>query len=94
MTSSDLILRAAEQGQGVALARSRLAEESIANGSLLRPFGDTELDLGNNYWIITNPETGGRRVVRTIITWLLSEAQKVCEEVSIAISHEEKDQKA
>lgn len=71
LTSSDLILRAAEQGQGVALARGRLAEESIANGSLLRPFGEVEIDLGDNYWIIANPETGRRRVVQTVIAWLL-----------------------
>ncbi|SHH81901.1 LysR substrate-binding domain-containing protein [Marivita hallyeonensis] len=94
LTSSDLILRAAEQGQGVALARGRLAEESLANTSLLRPFGDVELDLGDNYWIIANPETGRRRVVQTVIAWLLSEAQMGSEEVAIAVSHEEKDQKA
>lgn len=81
LTSSDLILRAAEQGQGVALARGRLVGESIANGSLFRPFGDVELDLGTNYWIIANPETGHRRVVRTVIAWLLSEAHMGSEEV-------------
>jgi len=83
LTSSDLILRAAEQGQGVALARGRLTGESLANGSLIRPLGDAELDLGDNYWIIANPETGGRRVVRTVIAWLLSEAQMGCEKVVV-----------
>ncbi|MEM9477437.1 MAG: LysR substrate-binding domain-containing protein [Pseudomonadota bacterium] len=75
LTSSDLILRAAEQGHGVALARGRLAEESVASGSLLRPFGDAELDLGTNYWIIGNPETRSRRVVQNVVEWLLSEAE-------------------
>ncbi|WP_299610376.1 LysR substrate-binding domain-containing protein [uncultured Tateyamaria sp.] len=74
LTSSDLILRAAEQGQGVALARARLAEESLTNGSLMRPFGQPKLDLGVNYWIIPNPETKRRRVVRSVTDWLLREA--------------------
>jgi LysR family glycine cleavage system transcriptional activator len=74
LTSSDLILRAAEQGQGVALARARLTSESLESGTLIRPFGDSKLDLGVNYWIVVNPDTNGRRVVRSIIEWLLAEA--------------------
>ncbi len=74
LTSSDLILRAAEQGQGVALARGRLAEDSLANGSLIRPLGDLELDLGVNYWMLVNRETRNRRSVKAVVTWLLNEA--------------------
>ncbi len=74
LTSSDLILRAAEQGQGIALARGRLAKDSLVNGSLVRPFGDLQLDLGVNYWIIANPETKHRRVVQAVIEWLHHEA--------------------
>ncbi|MEP4195740.1 MAG: LysR substrate-binding domain-containing protein [Aliishimia sp.] len=76
LTSSDLILRAAEQGQGVALARGRLAEESLSDGSLICPFGDCKLDLGPNYWLIANPETKRRRVVQTVMVWLQSQAQR------------------
>lgn len=71
LTSSDLILRAAEQGQGVALARGRLVKDSLATGTLLRFLGDTEMNLGVNYWILTNPESRHRRVVRAVIDWLL-----------------------
>lgn len=74
LTSSDLILRAAEQGQGVALARGHLAADSLAQGSLIRPFGGAELDLGPNYWIIAHPDTGRRRVVQTVTDWLQQEA--------------------
>ncbi|MEM1044581.1 MAG: LysR family transcriptional regulator [Pseudomonadota bacterium] len=74
LTSSDLILRAAEQGQGIALARGRLAEESLANGTIVRPLGDMEIDLGTNYWIIVNVETKRRQVVKTVIEWLQREA--------------------
>ncbi|MEM8812874.1 MAG: LysR substrate-binding domain-containing protein [Pseudomonadota bacterium] len=74
LTSSDLILRAAEQGQGVALARGRLTEDSLANGTLIRPFDGNELNPGVNYWIIVNPETGRRRIVQTVIEWLRTQA--------------------
>ena len=74
LTSSDLILRAAEQGQGVALARERLAAESLTSGALVRPFRDAALDLGPNYWIIPNPETRNRKSVRLVTQWLLDEA--------------------
>lgn len=74
LTSSDLILRAAEQGQGIALARGRLAEDSLANGSLIRPLGEVELGLGVNYWILVNRETKNRRAVQAVISWLLNEA--------------------
>jgi len=75
LTSSDLILRAAEQGQGVALARGRLASESLLHGTLVQPFGDNILDLGINYWVIVNPETRTRRPVRAVVDWLLMEAE-------------------
>ncbi|MEP1613263.1 MAG: LysR substrate-binding domain-containing protein [Roseobacter sp.] len=79
LTSSDLILRAAVLGQGVALTRERLTEESLSDGALIRPFGDCELDLGPNYWLLVNPETKRRRVVQTVMVWLQSEAKGTVE---------------
>lgn len=73
MTSSDLVLRAAEQGQGLALARGRLAKDSLANGSLIRLFGHAQIELGTNYWIIANPDTKHRKVVQSVIAWLVKE---------------------
>ena len=69
LTSSDLVLRAAEQGQGVALARARLAADSLQNGTLVRPFGSLALDLGPNYWLLTNPEAQRRSAVRRVAEW-------------------------
>lgn len=92
LTSSDLILRAAEQGLGVALARGKLAEESLSDGSLVRPFGDIELDLGPNYWLIANSDTSGRRVVKTVMNWLLSEADKGAETLLGSMSLKAKEQ--
>ena len=50
--SSDLVLRAAAQGLGVALARDRLAAEDLAAGALIRPFGGRQIDLPEAYWIV------------------------------------------
>lgn len=68
-TSSDLVLRAAMQGLGVALARDRLAADDVANGSLLRPFGELDVPLGPSYWII-RPQAKPRAAVAAVIDWL------------------------
>lgn len=72
-TSSDLVLRAAEQGLGVALARGRLVEDSLANGSLVRLFEDEEITLANAYWTIEGADMG-RNAVRSFIDWLYASA--------------------
>ncbi|MGN6705228.1 MAG: LysR substrate-binding domain-containing protein [Rhodanobacter sp.] len=68
-TSSDLVLRAAMQGQGVALARHRLAADDVANGSLVRPFGRLDVPLGTSYWIV-RPPAKPRAAVAAVIDWL------------------------
>jgi LysR family glycine cleavage system transcriptional activator len=68
-TSSDLVLRAAMQGLGVALARHRLAADDVANGSLLRPFGELNVALGPAYWIV-RPLSKPRLAVAAVIDWL------------------------
>ncbi|HEV2270619.1 MAG TPA: LysR substrate-binding domain-containing protein [Steroidobacteraceae bacterium] len=69
-TSSDLVLSAAAQGQGVALARDRLVRDDIKAGLLMRPFGSAHLDLGIAYWIILPAHRRVRPAVATVITWL------------------------
>jgi len=68
-TSTDLVLRAAMQGQGVALARHRLAADDVANGSLVRPFGGLSVTLGPSYWIV-RPPAKPRAAVAAVIDWL------------------------
>ena len=67
--SSDLLLRAALQGQGVALARGRLAVDEVASGALLRPFGERELRLPDAYWIVRSARAP-RPAVATVAAWL------------------------
>ena len=57
------------QGQGVALARHRLAADDVANGSLLRPFGELSVPLGPSYWIV-RPSAKPRAAVAAVIDWL------------------------
>lgn len=73
--SSDLLLRAARQGQGVALARGRLVMDDIASGLLVRPFGKRELRLDDAYWIV-RANTPPRRVVTTLIAWMKDQASR------------------
>jgi len=74
--SSDLVLRAAVQGQGVALARHQLAIDEIASGALMRPLGGLQVDIGPAYWIVMTPRLRLRPAVAVVIAWLKQEAKR------------------
>lgn len=74
--STDLVLRAASQGQGVALARHRLAQDDLASGALVRPIGDAGVALGTAYWIVLPPHGQVRNATRTFIRWLKEQAAR------------------
>lgn len=67
--SSDLVLRAAQQGQGVALARHRLVAETLEAGSLVRPFGALEVKVEQAYWVV-RPPGQPRPAVAAVLDWL------------------------
>lgn len=71
--SSDLVLRAAAQNQGVALARHRLAQDDVESGALIRPFGDHQVALPDAYWIVRDPLAPERAAVSTVVDWLKSQ---------------------
>jgi LysR family glycine cleavage system transcriptional activator len=73
--SSELLLRAAAQGQGVALARHRLAIDDVATGALVRPFGERMLRVENAYWIVC-PDRTPRHAVAAVIAWLKDQAAR------------------
>ena len=75
-TSSDLVLRAAVQGQGVALARHRLAADEVAAGSLMRPFPGLSVELGPAYWLVRPRNVAVRPAAATVIAWLEREAAR------------------
>ncbi len=78
LASSDLVLRAAELGQGIALARGRLAEDALAAGTLLRPFAAMAVHLPHAYWLLRPRRTAAtssqRRAVATVMAWLKEQA--------------------
>jgi len=71
-SSSDLVLRAAKQGQGVALARLRLAADDLASGALVFLFKQEKLELPDAYWLIESSRSNNRncRAVERVKEWL------------------------
>ena len=68
-----MLIDAAVDGQGVALARTTLAAWDIINGRLVRPF-DVSLAMVNTYWIVCPKVTSKITKIATFRTWLLEEA--------------------
>lgn len=73
-TSSDLVLRAAAQGLGVALAWHRLALDDLEAGTLIRPFGSHAIAIVGAYWIVTPNGSVTRDAARILIAWLRRQA--------------------
>ena len=71
MTSSALVLAAAAEGLGVALARRRLAEPLLASGRLVA-LSALAVPIGTAYWILHRPHA--RSAEQAVIDWLHREA--------------------
>jgi LysR family glycine cleavage system transcriptional activator len=72
--SSDLVLRAAALGQGVALARDRLVTDDLASGVLLRPIGELSVPLEAAYWVVVPRTHPPREAVAQLVEWLKAQA--------------------
>jgi LysR family glycine cleavage system transcriptional activator len=74
-TDSAMVVQAAADGQGVALARRRLAAGDLAAGRLVQPF-DVSIPQDLAYYLVC-PEAGAERPkVRRFRDWLLAEAER------------------
>src|SRR6478735_2335420 len=73
LNRASMVIDAAINGQGVALARTTLAAWDLINGRLVRPFPDS-LPLSKTYWIICPKATSSVPKIVTFRNWLLSEA--------------------
>ena len=71
---SNLVLQAAEQGDGVALARSVLAADALAAGRLIKPF-DISLPAEYAYYLVCPPLHLQRPKVQAFRAWLLAESE-------------------
>ena len=73
LNRASMLIDAAVDGQGVALARTTLAAWDIINGRLVRPF-DVGLKLAKTYWIVCPKATSTKPKIATFRDWLLAEA--------------------
>ena len=74
-SSSDLVLRAAARGLGVALGRGQLAIDDINSGALVRPFGEDQILLKDAYWIITSKKKPLKKAAKVVSSWLLDQGK-------------------
>ena len=70
---ASMVIDAAVDGQGIALARTTLAAWDLISGRLVRPFSDT-LPLSKTYWIVCPKATSLLPKITMFRDWLLGEA--------------------
>ena len=68
-----MVIDAAVDGQGVALARTALAAHDLISGRLVRPFSFA-LPVSYAYWIVCPKATAKLPKIATFRDWLLAEA--------------------
>jgi LysR family transcriptional regulator, glycine cleavage system transcriptional activator len=73
LNHASMLIDAAIEGQGVALARTTLAATDLLNGRLVRPFS-VALPLSNTFWIICPKATRNLPKLIAFRGWLLAEA--------------------
>ncbi|MDF3063106.1 MAG: transcriptional regulator [Microvirga sp.] len=73
LNRASMVIDAAVDGQGVALARTTLAAWDLINGRLVRPFA-VSLRLAKSYWIVCPKAAASLPKIRTFRDWLLAEA--------------------
>jgi LysR family glycine cleavage system transcriptional activator len=75
LNRASMVIDAAINGQGVALARTTLAAWDLVNGRLVRPFPES-LPLSKTYWIVCPKATSNLPKIVTFRAWLLAEASQ------------------
>jgi LysR family glycine cleavage system transcriptional activator len=73
LNRASILIDAAVDGQGIALARTTLAAWDLINGRLIRPI-DVSLRLSKTYWIVSPKATSEVPKIATFRKWLLAEA--------------------
>jgi LysR family glycine cleavage system transcriptional activator len=75
LNRDSMVIDAAVDGQGVALARTTLAATDLINGRLVRPFADT-IPIAKTYWIVCPKATAALPKIVIFRDWLLAEAAR------------------
>jgi LysR family transcriptional regulator, glycine cleavage system transcriptional activator len=73
LNRASMLIDAAVDGQGIALARTTLAAWDLINGRLVRPF-PLSLPLTKTYWIVCPNATASLPKIVAFRDWLLAEA--------------------
>jgi LysR family glycine cleavage system transcriptional activator len=73
LNRASMVIDAAVDGQGVALARTTLAAWDLINGRLVRPFA-LALPLSRCYWVVSPKAAAGLPKITMFRDWLLAEA--------------------
>jgi LysR family transcriptional regulator, glycine cleavage system transcriptional activator len=73
LNRASMVIDAAVDGQGIALARTTLAAWDLINGRLVRPLTEA-LRLSKTYWIICPKATSKLPKIATFRDWLIAEA--------------------
>jgi LysR family transcriptional regulator, glycine cleavage system transcriptional activator len=73
LNRASMVIDAAINGQGVALARTTLAAWDLINGRLVRPFPES-LRVSKTYWIVCPKATANLPKIAIFRDWLLAEA--------------------
>jgi LysR family glycine cleavage system transcriptional activator len=71
---ASMLIDAAADGQGVALARTTLAAWDLIHKRLVRPFG-VALPLAKSYWIVCSKATAALPKLLAFRDWLLAQAR-------------------
>jgi len=75
MNRASMVIDAAIEGHGIALARTTLAAWDLINGRLVRPFPtESRLRLAKSYWIVCPKATAALPKIGVFTRWLLNEA--------------------
>jgi len=69
---SNLVIQAAEMGEGVALGRGALVLDALENGTLVQPFA-LALPSPFAYYVLTAPRSSTNRLVRSFCDWVTAE---------------------
>ena len=73
LTSSDLVLGAAEAGHGVAMVRERLAQRALAAGRLVRACGAAAVPLPDEWWLAEGRDASIKGAAGRVRDWIIAE---------------------
>lgn len=84
---SNLVVQAAEQGDGVALARSVLVSAALASGRLVKPF-ELSLPVNYAYYIVCPLGSEHRPKIKEFRQWLVDEAANTIDFTALSTPHQ------